>query len=82
MIGPTGVALSKNGDTLYVADTLNNRVAAIDDPLTRHSSGGTGTTLTTGGTLNFPLASTPEGFACAGAWASAGSPSTGAQWPM
>jgi hypothetical protein len=55
VIGPTGVALSKNGDTLYVADTLNNRIAAIDDPLTRHSSGGTGTTLTTGGTLNFPL---------------------------
>ncbi|MDR3749072.1 MAG: hypothetical protein P4M04_13110 [Acidobacteriota bacterium] len=55
VIGPTGLALSKNGDTLYVADTLNNRIAAIDDPLTRHSSGGTGTTLTTGGTLNFPL---------------------------
>lgn len=55
VIGPTGVALSKNGDTLYVADTLNNRIAAIDDPLTRHSSGGTGKTLTTGGTLNFPL---------------------------
>jgi hypothetical protein len=55
VIGPTGVALSKNGDTLYVADTLNNRVAAIDDPLSRHSSGGTGTTLTSGGTLNFPL---------------------------
>lgn len=55
VIGPTGVALSKDGDTLYVADTLNNRIAAIDDPLTRDSSGGTGTTLTAGGTLNFPL---------------------------
>lgn len=55
VIGPTGVALSKSGDTLYVADTLNNRVAAIDDPLTRHASGGTGSTLTSGGTLNFPL---------------------------
>lgn len=55
VIGPTGVALSKNGKTLYVADTLNNRVAAIDDPLTRNSSGGIGTTLTSGGTLNFPL---------------------------
>ena len=55
VIGPTGVALSKNGKTLYVADTLNNRIAAIDDPLSRQSSGGTGTTLTIGGTLNFPL---------------------------
>ena len=55
VIGPTGLALSKNEKTLYVADTLNNRIAAIDDPLTRQSSGGTGTTLTSGGTLNFPL---------------------------
>ena len=55
VIGPTGVALSGNGRTLYVADTLNNRIAAIDDPLDRRSSGGTGTTFTSGGTLNFPL---------------------------
>jgi DNA-binding beta-propeller fold protein YncE len=55
VIGPTGVALSKNGRTLYVADTLNNRIAAIDNPLDRSSSGGTGATLTSGGTLNFPL---------------------------
>lgn len=29
VIGPTGVALSKNHKTLYVADSLNNRIAAI-----------------------------------------------------
>ena len=55
VIGPTGVALSKNQDTLYVADSLSNRIAAIDDPLTRKSSDNTGTTLTSGGTLNDPL---------------------------
>ena len=61
VIGPTGLAMSTSGDTLYVADTLNNRIAAIDDPLTRHFSGGTGKTLTAGGTLNFPLGLTLDG---------------------
>jgi hypothetical protein len=55
VIGPTGVALSKNNRTLYVADSLNNRIAAIANPLTRHSSGHTGSTLTSGGSLNDPL---------------------------
>ena len=58
VIGPTGVALSKNNKTLYVADSLNNRIAAIDDPATRHSSAGTGTTITSGGSLNDPLGMT------------------------
>jgi hypothetical protein len=55
VIGPTGVALSKNNKTLFVADSLNNRVAAIDDPLTRNSSDNTGSTLSSGGSLNDPL---------------------------
>jgi hypothetical protein len=55
VIGPTGVALSKNNKTLYVADSLNNRIAAIDDPLTRSSSAGTGATISSGGSLNDPL---------------------------
>lgn len=29
VIGPTGVALSPNADTLYVADSLKNRITAI-----------------------------------------------------
>ncbi len=33
-IGPTGVALAKSG-TLYVADTLENRIIAIPNALTR-----------------------------------------------
>jgi hypothetical protein len=55
VIGPTGVALSKNNRVLYVADSLNNRIAAIRDPLTRNSSAGTGSTLSIGGSLNDPL---------------------------
>jgi hypothetical protein len=55
VIGPTGVALSKNNKVLYVADSLNNRIAAISDPLTRQSSDNTGSTLSIGGSLNDPL---------------------------
>ena len=58
VIGPTGVALSKNNKVLYVADSLNNRIAAIADPLTRQSSAGTGSTLSSGGALNDPLGMT------------------------
>jgi hypothetical protein len=55
VIGPTGVALSKNNKVLYVADSLNNRIAAIADPLSRQTSAGTGSTLSSGGSLNDPL---------------------------
>jgi hypothetical protein len=58
VIGPTGVALGKNNKTLYVADSLNNRIAAISDPLHRSSSDSTGSTLSSGGTLNDPLGMT------------------------
>ena len=55
VIGPTGVALGKNHKTLYVADSLNNRIAAIRDPLHRSSSDNTGSTVSSGGALNDPL---------------------------
>ena len=63
VIGPTGLALShshnndrRGGDpVLYVADTLNNRIIAIDDPLQRNTSDGTGRTVSQGGALNGPL---------------------------
>jgi sugar lactone lactonase YvrE len=58
VIGPTGVTLSKNNKVLYVADSLNNRIAAITNPLTRQSSGGIGSTLSSGGSLNDPLGMT------------------------
>jgi len=58
VIGPTGLALSKNNKVLYVADSLNNRIAAISDPLTRAFSAGTGSTVSSGGALNDPLGMT------------------------
>jgi hypothetical protein len=71
VVGPTGVGLSPAGDgdrdndrddarrddarVLYVADTLNNRIALIPQALTRTNSAGVGLTLTKGGSLNAPL---------------------------
>ena len=70
VIGPTGLALSpacrdreddcefhSRGDepVLYVADSLNNRVVVIAEPLTRARPSGTGVVLSSGGRLNDPL---------------------------
>jgi len=44
-----------HGGVLYVADTLNNRIIAIEDPLQRNTSDGTGMTVFQGGALNGPL---------------------------
>ena len=54
VIGPTGVGLGPNG-TLYVADTLANRIAAIPNAVFRVTSAGTGKTVSIGGGLNGPL---------------------------
>ncbi len=40
---------------LYVADTLNNRIAVIPNAINRTTSAGIGSTLSHGGSLNFPL---------------------------
>ena len=50
VIGPTGVGLGRNG-TLYVADTLNNRIGAIPDAVFRHGNDGPGRTVSKGGAL-------------------------------
>jgi hypothetical protein len=66
VIGPTGLALSppsKDGGimgsdrVLYVADSLNNRIAVITDPINRAATAGTGSTLVdkANGGLNDPL---------------------------
>jgi hypothetical protein len=62
VVGPTGVGLSpacteedEDDCALYVADSLNNRVAAILNPLRRRHSAGTGLTVSIGGSLNDPL---------------------------
>lgn len=54
VIGPTGVGLGRNG-TLYVADTVNNRIAAIPNAVFRFSDDGTGRTVSEGGGINGPL---------------------------
>lgn len=61
VIGPTGVYLGgrdqgdDRGQVLYVADSLNNRIASISEAMTRTTSGGTGDTVSKGGSLNDPL---------------------------
>ena len=54
VIGPTGVGLGRNG-TLYVADTVANRIAAIPHALFRVSDAGRGATVSQGQALNSPL---------------------------
>jgi hypothetical protein len=55
VIGPTGVALAQNG-TLYLADTLVNRITAIPQAMTRTTAvSGGGSTVSQGGHLKQPL---------------------------
>ncbi len=68
VVGPTGVALSsgdrdrgdgrgeRHRDTLYVADTVNSRIAAIPDAMDRMTPfPGGGQTVASGAPLNGPL---------------------------
>lgn len=55
VIGPTGVALASNG-TLYLADTLQNRITAIPRAMTRTTPAkGAGTIVSEGEHLKQPL---------------------------
>ena len=54
VVGPTGLGLDSHG-TLFVADSVGNRITAIPAALIRLSSAGTGNVVTTGGALNTPL---------------------------
>ena len=54
VIGPTGVGLGFNG-TLYVADSVSNRIAGIPNAAFRRHSDGAGFTVSKGGALNDPL---------------------------
>jgi hypothetical protein len=54
VIGPTGVGLARD-DTLYVADSLNNRIAAIPHARTRQTTAFTGIDVSFDGALNDPL---------------------------
>ncbi len=55
VIGPTGLGLGHDG-TLYVADSLANRIAAIPHAAERKTSAGIGRTVSANGALNDPLA--------------------------
>jgi hypothetical protein len=54
VLGPTGVALEPNG-TLYVADTVQSRIAAVPFATTRFFPISGGITVSQGGSLNQPL---------------------------
>jgi hypothetical protein len=60
VIGPTGVGLNQDG-TLYVADSLDNRIAAIPNALDRLTTVGVGTTVLSDHGLNDPLGVTVLG---------------------
>src|SRR5215468_8317536 len=54
VVGPTGLGLDSHG-TLFVADSVGNRITAIPAALVRVTSAGTGKVVTTGGKINTPL---------------------------
>ena len=54
VVGPTGVGLGRNG-TLYVADSVTNRITAIPGAPFRQTTAGTGRTVTRNGALSTPL---------------------------
>lgn len=55
VIGPTGVAFDEESGNLYVADSLENRIASIPNALFRFQSAGRGLTVSENGKLNDPL---------------------------
>jgi hypothetical protein len=54
VIGPTGLGLAADG-TLFVADTLESRIAAIPNAVSRTTDALSGMTVASGGPLNMPL---------------------------
>lgn len=56
LIGPTGLALGADGTTLYVSDSVGNRIVAIEKATTRTTSAGSGREVTKDGLLQRPLA--------------------------
>lgn len=55
VIGPTGLAFDESNGILYVADSLNNRIAGVHNALFRTTAADRGATVFHGGALNDPL---------------------------
>ena len=55
VVGPTGLALDRHSNRLYVADTASNRISGIPNASTRTRTAFTGADVTSGGSLNSPL---------------------------
>ena len=55
VIGPTGVVFDGDSGILYVADSLQDRIAGISNALYRTDDAGNGFTVSRGGSLNDPL---------------------------
>jgi len=54
VVGPTGLGIARNG-TLFVADSVANRIDAIPDAMTRTSAVRIGRMVSSGGALSTPL---------------------------
>jgi hypothetical protein len=54
VVGPTGVGLASD-ETIYVADSVNSRIAAIPEALTRSTPVDGGTDVSSGGAISDPL---------------------------
>jgi hypothetical protein len=61
VIGPTGLAFDESTGNLYVADSLDNRIAMLPNALFRLGDAGSGKTFSQGGSLNDPLGLTLNG---------------------
>jgi DNA-binding beta-propeller fold protein YncE len=55
VVGPTGLALDRRRDVLYVSDTASNRIGSIPDARTRMTTAFSGADVTANGKLNSPL---------------------------
>jgi hypothetical protein len=55
VVGPTGLGLAGKTNTLYIADSVSNRIAAIGHATTRRTASRSGRTISTGAHLNDPL---------------------------
>jgi hypothetical protein len=78
VVGPTGLLLTPDGNSLYVADTGNNRIQRLDDVRESRGSRGAGQTVLAGAPLKGPLALawSPFGTIVASNGDAAGDPAT------